>query len=320
MTNRAACVVAWVSAMVAWFCAGSAGAQSTQLVTFTGGASYQISTHFAEIRVDGILNPDQVHSTQSLRLELWAMVAPFPGGNEAPVHWKMAQYTLGQLPPGGSVTNIDTGVIAGSFPASGTWYVALLLTQYDGSDINDGYEYFDWIDFPNPLLSGQDQGVEAIVEYYFAASNTYFITGLAGEIQALDSGQFAGWQRTGFQFNGYDPTKAASGTTAVCRFFNDSFGTTSSHFYALHGLGCEDTIADFPDWKLESATAFNMKVPDAGGHCPSDTVPVYRLFNNGMGGTPNHRYTISSEVRDAMISEGWTPEGYGIGVEFCSPI
>ncbi len=62
-----------------------------------------------------------------------------------------------------------------------------------------------------------------------------------------------------------------------------------------------------------------MKVPDVAGNCPAGTTTVYRLFNNGKSGTPNHRYTINADVRDEMIAEGWTPEGYGIGVEFCSP-
>jgi hypothetical protein len=292
---------------------------AAQLVGIYGSASYALTTHLAEIQADAIANLDATHSTPLLRLELWALPAPFPYANPGDSH-KIAQYQLTALPPGGQYQNVDSGAIPAVMPPAGTWYVALLLTEYEAGPTDDGYYVYDWVTFDDPFVIGADQGVEPIVEYYFAASDTYFITGIQAEINALDSGQFAGWQRTGFQFNGYDPVKAPSSTTPVCRFFNDTFGTTSSHFYALHGLGCEDTIADFPDWKLESASAFNMKVPDAAGTCPADTLPVYRLFNNGKGGTPNHRYTISTDVRDEMISEGWTPEGYGIGVEFCSPL
>ena len=108
-------------------------------------------------------------------------------------------------------------------------------------------------------------------------------------------------------------------SVAVCRFFNVSFAPRSSHFYALHGLGCEQTLALFPDWSLESANVFGMVLPDGAGRCPATTSPIYRLYNNGQGGAPNHRYTPDLVTRTAMIEAGWTPEGYGIGVAFCSP-
>jgi len=43
------------------------------------------------------------------------------------------------------------------------------------------------------------------------------------------------------------------------------------------------------------------------------------LYNNGMGGAPNHRFTTDANVRTQMINAGWIPEGAGIGVGFCSP-
>ena len=46
-------------------------------------------------------------------------------------------------------------------------------------------------------------------------------------------------------------------------------------------------------------------------------LPLYRLYNDGMGGAPNHRYTTSLTVRAAMIEAGWIPEGSGIGVIGC---
>jgi hypothetical protein len=49
--------------------------------------------------------------------------------------------------------------------------------------------------------------------------------------------------------------------------------------------------------------------------------PVYRLYNNGQGGAPNHRYTIDLTVRAQMIAQGWVPEGRGPNaVEMCSPL
>jgi hypothetical protein len=37
--------------------------------------------------------------------------------------------------------------------------------------------------------------------------------------------------------------------------------------------------------------------------------PLYRAYNNGMSGAPNHRYTTDPAVLDAMIAQGWIMEG-----------
>ena len=36
---------------------------------------------------------------------------------------------------------------------------------------------------------------------------------------------------------------------------------------------------------------FGVPVPTLAGTCPAGTVPVYRLYNDGHGAAPNHRYT-----------------------------
>jgi hypothetical protein len=43
-------------------------------------------------------------------------------------------------------------------------------------------------------------------------------------------------------------------------------------------------------------------------HVPAGTIPLYRLYNNGQGGAPNHRYTVDPTVRAAMIARNWSPE------------
>ena len=65
---------------------------------------------------------------------------------------------------------------------------------------------------------------------------------------------------------------------------------------------------------------FNVPMPDPAGNCPAGTRPVYRLYNNGQGAAPNHRFTTDLGTRAAMILvKGWIPEGYGVGVSMCSP-
>ncbi|HQR10216.1 MAG TPA: choice-of-anchor D domain-containing protein [Casimicrobiaceae bacterium] len=162
-----------------------------------------------------------------------------------------------------------------------------------------------------------------VVEYYHAPFDHYFITSKADEISILDTRvpPFQDWVRTGFTFTGYVNATAPAGSVAICRFFNDSpaFAPKSSHFYAPHGQGCEDTIASFPDWKLENDKLFNTMVPDAVGNCPAGTVPVYRMYNNGMGGAPNHRFVTSLAERQKMLNKGYVAEGKGIGVGMCVP-
>ena len=158
-----------------------------------------------------------------------------------------------------------------------------------------------------------------VMEYYNASLGHYFITSNAGEIGLLGKPPFDAWQPTGLSFNAYAPVNAPPGTVGVCRFFNDHFLGVSTHFYAPHGLGCEQTIAGFPDWTLEDPQLFYAALPDIAGNCPSGQVPVYRLFNNGMGGAPNHRFTTDPTVRAQMLAKGYSPEGYGIGVGWCAP-
>jgi hypothetical protein len=59
---------------------------------------------------------------------------------------------------------------------------------------------------------------------------------------------------------------------------------------------------------------------DANGNCPAGTAPLFRVYNNGMGGAPNHRLTGDIITRDLMITLGWSPEGNGPLIIFaCTP-
>ncbi|MEO6929764.1 MAG: choice-of-anchor D domain-containing protein [Casimicrobiaceae bacterium] len=159
----------------------------------------------------------------------------------------------------------------------------------------------------------------SVVEFYNAGFNHYFITATQSEINALGKPPFQDWQPTGLSFNAYATTNPPVGSVAICRFFNDHFNGISTHFYAPHGFGCEQTVTSFPDWSLENPQAFNASIPDGAGNCAAGQIPLYRVYNNGMGGAPNHRFTTSAAVRQTMIDKGYTPEGNGIGVAMCVP-
>ncbi|MEO8849116.1 MAG: choice-of-anchor D domain-containing protein [Casimicrobiaceae bacterium] len=158
----------------------------------------------------------------------------------------------------------------------------------------------------------------SVVEFYNAGFNHYFITASADDITYIAQ-HLPDWQPTGLTFNAYAITNPPAGSVAICRFFNDHFNGISTHFYAPHGFGCEQTVTSFPDWTLENPQAFFANIPDGAGNCAAGQIPLYRVYNNGMGGAPNHRFTTSLAVRQTMIDKGYTPEGNGIGVAMCVP-
>ena len=166
-------------------------------------------------------------------------------------------------------------------------------------------------------IGGPPTGTTAtVVEYYHAAFDHSFVTAIADEITKLDNGTFVGWARTGLQFKVYP--NAAAGLSAVCRFFSTAFGAKSSHFYTPDAPECTIVKAN-PNWMFE-AEVFNVPIPAFDGSCAAGTAPVYRMYNNGLGGAPNHRLTTSLAIRSQMLALGWIPEGAGtIGVAMCTP-
>jgi len=159
------------------------------------------------------------------------------------------------------------------------------------------------------------------IEYYHAEWDHYFVTAIPAEITALDNGTFAGWARTGLSFNVYATAGAPGSSSTVYRFFSTSFAPKSSHFYTANFSEYQALLVNH-NWQVEGAV-FNVPVPAADGTCAAGTIPVYRLYNNGQGAAPNHRFTTDLSVRTTMLSrpadKAWIAEGMGIGVGFCSP-
>ncbi|MEP7182914.1 MAG: beta-propeller fold lactonase family protein [Betaproteobacteria bacterium] len=150
------------------------------------------------------------------------------------------------------------------------------------------------------------------VEYYYAGFDHYFLTAFPDEQAALDGGAFGGaWVRTGQSFKVW--TQPNSFASPVCRFFSTAFGTKSSHFYTPFASECA-IVKTYPQWQFE-AIGFYMQIPvgfgTGNGDCPGGTTRLYRVYNNGMGGAPNHRYTTSVAILDQMVAAGWIVEGEG---------
>ncbi|MEO8752956.1 MAG: hypothetical protein ABI624_09785, partial [Casimicrobiaceae bacterium] len=154
-----------------------------------------------------------------------------------------------------------------------------------------------------------------VVEFYNATLDHYFISSLAADIAALDSGMLVGWSRTGLGFTAYDDQ--AANTSPVCRFYIPP-ASGDSHFYSASPAECADVKQKFPTFSYESAAVMYVGLPDlASGACGAGTIPVYRLWNKRAD--TNHRYTTDPAVRSAMIAKGHVPEGYGPeGVAMCA--
>jgi hypothetical protein len=192
----------------------------------------------------------------------------------------------------------------------------------------DGTVATGTLDGATPVVS-----VVIAIEYYHAALNHYFVSASASDIDALDSGRTAGWQRTGLAFpvSGspegfslqYTPWDYGGEVympmLPVCRFYLPP-QNGDSHFLSASAGECAEVRARFPAFVLETSAAFYALLPDlVSGQCLSQYMaPVYRLWN--ARADTNHRYTSSVVVRDAMVAQGYVSEGYGpSGVAFCVP-
>lgn len=158
--------------------------------------------------------------------------------------------------------------------------------------------------------------VVQLVEFFHAGFGHYFVTHLPDEIAKLDNGTFAGWARTGRMINAW--TAANAGSAPVCRFFSARFAPKSSHFYTSFASECQAVKAD-ANWSFEGEV-FHVGLPDASGGCVAGSQRVYRLYNNGQSGAPNHRFTTDATLRAQMIAQGWVREGAGEGVTMCAPL
>lgn len=153
------------------------------------------------------------------------------------------------------------------------------------------------------------------IEYYHAGFDHYFLSIDPAEIAALDRGAFSGWVRTGESFELY--REPVVGAAPMCRFFSASFAPKSSHFFTAALAECLDVLAN-PNWEFEGVRMFAL-APDASGVCPTGTSPVYRLYNDGQGGAPAHRFTTRRSIQSELVARGWIREGVGAdGVGYCT--
>jgi hypothetical protein len=193
-----------------------------------------------------------------------------------------------------------------------TWSMTFLDSQLRGdpsataklqrmASVAGGAEDIRRIDYTAP--SGATGDERMVIEYFHEGFGHYFVTADAAEAAALDQGSPPGWKRTGLVFKAIDANAAAG--LPNCRFFG-AFGDVSTHFYTINADECAGLMTK-PPWLFESY-AFRADAP-VQDDCPADRMRVLRVYNNSIGGAPNHRYTTSASEASSLAVNGWVIEG-----------
>ena len=158
-------------------------------------------------------------------------------------------------------------------------------------------------------LNGGPVPTNAVIEYYYAALDQYFITASASDIALLDSAIAPGWSRTGEWFK-------QGGTTPVCRFYGSVTPGPNSHFYTAVEAECNllkalQASTPATQQRLNFESLDFLTTPAVGAVCPANTVPVYRAYNNGsaLGKDGNHRFSTSVSSIAQVVARGWVNEG-----------
>jgi hypothetical protein len=170
------------------------------------------------------------------------------------------------------------------------------------------------------------QRTNTVVEFYNEKLDHFFITARAEDIEALDTGLYGGWKRTGQAFHAWArASDAFPGALPVCRFYAPQH---NSHFFTASPSECESLKSEekrgraeavsrkqaFVGWQFEDIAFYAM--PPVAGACPTGTQRVSRAYNNRAAvDDANHRFTADDAQALAMMA-GWLDEG----IAFCSPL
>ncbi len=277
--------------------------------------------------------PDGTHFMTSLTSPEWMLKSPLvpgtlmgPGmGYRNAEQWQSGTAGMNtMMGPQGYMSSYDALALETVVTPAGTFPNALHVHERHGNGYERDVWYVAdvgmvrWMDNrEEALLTGYTKAAGAVpkvalaIEYHHAGLDHYFMTADTAEMSALDSGHFAGWQRTGMGFNVFAPTDATGIGVPVCRLYgNPAFGL-DTHFYSASAEECAETQHHWPgQWTLESSNVFRMSMPDRmSGACPAGTMPVLRTWNQRSDS--NHRYTTDAAVQLEMQQHhGGVAEGY----------
>ncbi|GMU42138.1 MAG: hypothetical protein AMXMBFR25_01240 [Lysobacterales bacterium] len=128
-------------------------------LSLEGNFGYQSFNNNTQVQItaERVVNRRSGGTSGSLRLELWALAAPYNGGSWS--GYKMGQGSLNPLPAGFQYTNVSLTSSYSRPSQPGTYYVVLMLTEFSSSiSQNNGYGSVDWGNFSNTLVIGGGSG------------------------------------------------------------------------------------------------------------------------------------------------------------------
>lgn len=134
-------------------------------IEIKGTYSYQIIGDTVSVTVDRVENNTNNYTTGSLRFELWALTSPYTGYGGA-TGYKLAQHRpeksngSDQLLPNEYFYNISFTDDLISYPAAGNYAIVLFITEYTGSNLNDGFSVTDHGNFDRGVQFGRNGGFE----------------------------------------------------------------------------------------------------------------------------------------------------------------
>jgi hypothetical protein len=200
--------------------------------------------------------------------------------------------------------------------SSGDYTVNYYTNIYPNNQDSPGFV----LKLSSPLTVLNYSDIQHTYEYYNAARDHYFYTADPKEIALLDSGQLAGWVRTGLQFASFVLSQTVPSTIVpVCRFYGLPQAGLDSHFFTADENECAIVQQRWPNaWQLESPSVFYVVPPITSGRAlqAGCQTPVWRLFNNRSDA--GHRYVawdpVLSSIElspafDRNLAAGWTLEG-----------
>ena len=155
--------------------------------------------------------------------------------------------------------------------------------------------------------------IGTVVEYYNSILDHYFMTPDANEQAAIDAGKVGpGWSRTGEGFRAVllpgCPEAIEGGFHPVYRFAGIPNVGPNSHFFTVTQDECA-VVRDKVEWHWYFEGAPFWATEPSQGTCPPGTQVLLRAYNNGKGGSPNHRYSTNPAIIEAMVAQGWVSEG-----------
>ena len=163
------------------------------------------------------------------------------------------------------------------------------------------------------LTTPPPDGIDTVVEYHNTVLDHYFMTPNRGEQAAIEAGKVGvGWVRTDNNFrvvvSPACPSAVEGAFHPVYRFAGIPNVGPNSHFFTVSQDECA-VVRDRVEWHWQFEGAPFWATEPSQGVCPPGTKTLYRAYNNGKGGTPNHRYSTDIAIIASMVDQGWVSEG-----------